>query len=150
SPSAYDSALAKKLTPASYATARQSRACAPASWGPKLTHEPNDSTLTLRPDRPSRRYVIPLEGATRSWVGGRSHRDPTDDRGRAGRHRAAVLPARAVSARLAAMRAVVICESWTGNTGRPARLIADEVAAHGVDVSVYPITDSGLKDLAEA
>lgn len=48
------------------------------------------------------------------------------------------------------MRAVVIYESWTGNTARAARLIADEVAAHGVDVSVYPITDIGLKDLAEA
>ena len=48
------------------------------------------------------------------------------------------------------MRAVVIYESWTGNTARAARLIAEEVAAHGVDVSVYPITDIGLKDLAEA
>lgn len=48
------------------------------------------------------------------------------------------------------MRAVVIYESMTGNTARAARLIADEVAAQGVDVSVYPITDIGLKDLAEA
>jgi flavorubredoxin len=48
------------------------------------------------------------------------------------------------------MRAVVIYESRTGNTARAARLIAEEVAAHGVDVSVYPITDIGLKDLAEA
>jgi hypothetical protein len=48
------------------------------------------------------------------------------------------------------MRAVVIYESLTGNTARAARLIAEEVAAHGVDVSVYPITDIGLKDLAEA
>lgn len=48
------------------------------------------------------------------------------------------------------MRAVVIYESLTGNTARAARLVAEEVAAHGVDVSVYPITDIGLKDLAEA
>jgi hypothetical protein len=48
------------------------------------------------------------------------------------------------------MRAVVIYESLTGNTARAARLIADEVAAHGVEVSIYPITDIGLKDLAEA
>ena len=48
------------------------------------------------------------------------------------------------------MRAVVIYESMTGNTARAARLIADEVAAQGVEVSVYPITDIGLKDLAEA
>ena len=47
-------------------------------------------------------------------------------------------------------RAVVIYESLTGNTARAARLIAEEVAAHGVEVSVYPITDIGLKDLAEA
>jgi hypothetical protein len=48
------------------------------------------------------------------------------------------------------MSAVVIYESLTGNTARAARLIADEVAANGVDVAVYPITDIGLKDLAEA
>ena len=48
------------------------------------------------------------------------------------------------------MRAVVIYESMTGNTARAARLIAHEVAAQGVEVSVYPITDIGLKDLAEA
>jgi flavorubredoxin len=48
------------------------------------------------------------------------------------------------------MRAVVIYESLTGNTARAARLVADEVAAHGVDVAVYPITDIGLKDLAAA
>jgi Flavodoxin domain len=47
-------------------------------------------------------------------------------------------------------RAVVIYESLTGNTARAARLVADEVAEQGVDVSVYPITDIGLKDLAEA
>jgi hypothetical protein len=48
------------------------------------------------------------------------------------------------------MRAVVIYESLTGNTARAARLIADEVASRGIDVAVYPITDIGLKDLAEA
>jgi flavodoxin I len=48
------------------------------------------------------------------------------------------------------MRAVVIYESRTGNTAAAARLIAAEVAARGVEVSVYNITDIGLKDLAEA
>jgi flavodoxin I len=48
------------------------------------------------------------------------------------------------------MRAVVIYESLTGNTARAARLVAEEVASHGVEVAVYPITDIGLKDLAEA
>jgi Flavodoxin domain len=48
------------------------------------------------------------------------------------------------------MRAVVIYESLTGNTARAARLIADEVASRGIEVAVYPITDIGLKDLAEA
>jgi peroxiredoxin family protein len=48
------------------------------------------------------------------------------------------------------MHAVVIYESLTGNTARAARLIADEVAAHGVDVTVFPVTDIGLKALAEA
>lgn len=47
-------------------------------------------------------------------------------------------------------RAVVIYESMTGNTARAARLIADEVAARGVETSLYNITDIGLKDLAEA
>jgi peroxiredoxin family protein len=48
------------------------------------------------------------------------------------------------------MQAVVIYESLTGNTARAARLIADEVAAHGVDVTVFPVTGIGLKALAEA
>jgi hypothetical protein len=48
------------------------------------------------------------------------------------------------------MRAVVIYESLTGNTARAARLIADELAGRGVEVAVYPVTDIGLKDLAEA
>jgi flavodoxin len=48
------------------------------------------------------------------------------------------------------MRAVVIYESRTGNTARAARLVAEEVASHGVEAAVYPITDIGLKDLAEA
>lgn len=60
------------------------------------------------------------------------------------------LPPCAASARLAPMRAVVIYESLTGNTARAARLVASEVAAHGIEVAVYPITDIGLKDLAEA
>ena len=47
-------------------------------------------------------------------------------------------------------RAVVIYESLTGNTARAAQLIADEVASRGVDVTIYNITDIGLKELAEA
>jgi hypothetical protein len=48
------------------------------------------------------------------------------------------------------MRAVVIYESLTGNTARAARLIGGAVAAEGVDVALYRITDIGLKDLAAA
>ena len=47
-------------------------------------------------------------------------------------------------------RAVVIYESLTGNTARAAQLIANEVASRGVDVTIYNITDIGLKELAEA
>src|SRR5580658_1733775 len=60
SPPEYDSALSKKLTPASHAAARQSAASPSSSWGPKVTQEPNDSTLTLMPARPSRRYSISM------------------------------------------------------------------------------------------
>jgi flavorubredoxin len=48
------------------------------------------------------------------------------------------------------MRAVVIYESLTGNTARAARLIGEAARAEGADVAVYPITNIGLKDLAEA
>ncbi|HEX8802589.1 MAG TPA: flavodoxin family protein [Acidimicrobiales bacterium] len=48
------------------------------------------------------------------------------------------------------MRAVVIYESLTGNTARAARVIAEAVRDEGAEVSVYPITAIGLKDLAEA
>ncbi len=48
------------------------------------------------------------------------------------------------------MRALVIYESWTGNTARAARMIAADLASRGVEVTVYPLTDIGLKDLAEA
>jgi flavorubredoxin len=47
-------------------------------------------------------------------------------------------------------RAVVIYESLTGNTARAARLIGEAVAGEGVDVTIYPITAIGLKDLAAA
>jgi flavorubredoxin len=47
-------------------------------------------------------------------------------------------------------RAVVIYESLTGHTARAARLIGEAVAAEGVEVAIYPITDIGLKNLAEA
>src|SRR5829696_1469559 len=48
------------------------------------------------------------------------------------------------------MRAVVIYESLTGNTARAARLIAEAAREEGADVTIYPITAIGLKDLAEA
>jgi predicted TIM-barrel enzyme len=49
------------------------------------------------------------------------------------------------------MRAVVIYESMTGNTERAAELIAEAARDQGAgDVSVYPLTNIGLKDLAEA
>lgn len=47
-------------------------------------------------------------------------------------------------------RAVVIYESLTGNTARAARLVAEHAVAAGAEVSVFPIDDIGLKDLAEA
>jgi flavorubredoxin len=47
-------------------------------------------------------------------------------------------------------RAVVIYESLTGHTARAARLIGEAVAAEGVEVAIYPITDIGLKNLAES
>ncbi len=47
-------------------------------------------------------------------------------------------------------RAVVIYESRTGNTARAAAFIAEAARAAGAEVSVFPIQDIGLKDLAEA
>ena len=47
-------------------------------------------------------------------------------------------------------RAVVIYESLTGHTARAARVIGEAVAAEGVEVAIYPITDIGLKNLAES
>src|SRR5690242_18841900 len=58
SPPAYDSALSKKLTPASYAAFMHSDASPTPNWSPNVTHEPSDSTLTWRPARPSRRYSM--------------------------------------------------------------------------------------------
>ncbi len=40
----------------------QSRARLSSSWLPYVTHEPNDSSLTLRPERPSRLYCIVVIG----------------------------------------------------------------------------------------
>src|SRR4051812_16693749 len=60
SPPAYDSALSKKLTPASRAAARQSRAMPVSSCVPNDTHEPKDRTLTCRPDRPRYRCSIAM------------------------------------------------------------------------------------------
>lgn len=48
------------------------------------------------------------------------------------------------------MRAVVIYESLTGNTAKAAEIIGAVARDQGAEVSVYPITDIGLKDLAEA
>jgi peroxiredoxin family protein len=48
------------------------------------------------------------------------------------------------------MRAVVIYESLTGNTARAAEIIGAVARDQGAEVSVYPITNIGLKDLAEA
>jgi hypothetical protein len=45
---------------------------------------------------------------------------------------------------------VVIYESLTGHTARAARLIGEAVAVEGVEVAIYPITDIGLKNLAES
>lgn len=47
-------------------------------------------------------------------------------------------------------RAVVIYESRTGNTARAAGLIAAAAREAGAEVSVFPIQNIGLKDLAEA
>src|SRR3954470_19315472 len=60
SPPAYASALSKKFTPLSHAAAMQSRARPVSSCAPNDTHEPNDNTLTLRPDRPSLRYSMSI------------------------------------------------------------------------------------------
>src|SRR5438445_13247533 len=58
SPPAYDSALSKKLMPASYAVAMHARASATPICPLNDTHDPNDSTLTFRPARPNRRYSM--------------------------------------------------------------------------------------------
>jgi hypothetical protein len=50
----------------------------------------------------------------------------------------------------AALRAVVIYESMTGNTARAARLVAAAAREAGAEVSVFPIDAIGLKELAEA
>jgi flavodoxin I len=50
----------------------------------------------------------------------------------------------------AALRAVVIYESMTGNTARAARLIAATAREVGAEVSVFSIDAIGLKELAEA
>ena len=57
-PPAYTSALSKKLHPASWAACMQSSARLSSSWVSNVTQLPNDSTLTLMPVRPSRRYSI--------------------------------------------------------------------------------------------
>ena len=54
-PPAYTSALSKKFTPRSKAAVRQAFAKSVSSWLPKVTHDPNESALTLRPERPRRR-----------------------------------------------------------------------------------------------
>ena len=44
----------------------QSRARPVSSWVPNVTHEPNDSTLTCSPERPSRRYSIAMPSSLSS------------------------------------------------------------------------------------
>ena len=61
SPSAYTSALSKKLTPASYAAAMHSFAGLSSSWKWNVTHDPYDSALTCRPEFPRRRYCMSIE-----------------------------------------------------------------------------------------
>src|SRR5689334_11740316 len=68
SPPAYTSALSKKLTPRSHAALKQSHARPVSSWLPKVTHDPNASTLTCSPERPSRRYSISVMRSTVSVV----------------------------------------------------------------------------------
>src|SRR5262245_47925308 len=58
SPPAYASALSKKFMPPWYAASRHSTAAPVSSWAPNDTHDPNDRTLTWRPDRPNRRYCM--------------------------------------------------------------------------------------------
>jgi flavorubredoxin len=48
------------------------------------------------------------------------------------------------------MRAVVIYESLTGNTAQAAQLIAASARETGAEVSVFPVDNIGLKELAEA
>ena len=88
SPPAYTSALSKKLTPASRAAVKQSRARLVSSWFPNVTHDPKESALTRRPERPRRRYsivvVVPSAIAVISWVrrefsGGKGTHAPTVD-----------------------------------------------------------------------
>src|SRR5579863_4383770 len=76
SPPEYASALSKKLTPASPAASMHSTASPVSSCGPKVTHEPNDSTLTLRPVRPSRRYSISIVQPLSSVGAEARHRRP--------------------------------------------------------------------------
>lgn len=45
---------------------------------------------------------------------------------------------------------MVIYESMTGNTARAARLVAETAQATGATVSLFPIDQIGLKELAEA
>ena len=54
-PAAYDSALSKKLHPASCAACMHSSAWSVSICKSNDTHDPNDSTDTLIPVRPNRR-----------------------------------------------------------------------------------------------
>ena len=59
----------------------QSRAWPTSSWGPNDTQDPKDSTLTLRPDRPSRRYSIWSWACLLSTLPGWSPSSSTPTRG---------------------------------------------------------------------
>ena len=65
-PPAYTSALSKKLQPASWAACMHSSARFVSSCVSNVTQLPKLSTLTLMPERPSRRYSICLFGIAMS------------------------------------------------------------------------------------
>lgn len=54
------------------------------------------------------------------------------------------------SATVAAMRAIVIYESLTGNTAKAGHMIADELSASGIEATACPITAIDLQALSES
>ena len=114
-PPAYASALSKKLQPASPAAAMHSSARSVSSWVSNVTQLPNDSTLTLRPVLPSRRYSI--FGLTLGVAMAADH-----TRRRPGRHRRAgpTLQGQPVERQRGlrpAARSAAICSAIRSSTG---------------------------------